>query len=129
MQCSLYNERAAFGGRMKKIKSSTFKEYIDKNTNTKRGITLKKIKNSKKQKKSFWRVTSRVLCPNFKFLAQTVLAVARGQINKEYIDKNTKRGITLEKIKNSKKKKSFFEESLAEFYVKILSSWLKRCWL
>ena len=50
----------------------------------------------------------RVLCPNFKFLAQTVWAVARGQINKEYIDKNTKRGITLEKIKNSKKQKKSF---------------------
>ena len=51
------------------------KEYIDKNT--KRGITLEKIKNSKNKKKLFWRVTSRVLCPNFKFLAQTVLAVAQ----------------------------------------------------
>ena len=93
-------------GNEEKIKSSAFKEYIDKNT--KRGITLEKIKNSKKKKNQFWRVTSRVLCPNFKFLAQTVLAVARGQINKEYIDKNTKRGITLEKIKNSKKQKKRF---------------------
>ena len=42
-------------GNEEKIKSSAFKEYIDKNTNTKRGITLKKIKNSKKTKtkKSF----------------------------------------------------------------------------
>ena len=72
---------------------------------------MEKIKNSKKQKKCFWRVTSRVLCPNFKFLAQTVWAVARGQINKEYIDKNTKRGITLKKIQKFKKTKKEFLKS------------------
>ena len=69
---------------------------------------MKKIKNSKKQKKRFRRGTSRVLCPNFKFMAQTVLAVTRGQINKEYIDKNTKRGITLEKNQKFKKQKKRF---------------------
>ena len=36
------------------------------------GITLEKIKISKKEKFHFLRVTSRVLCQNFKSLAQTV---------------------------------------------------------
>ena len=40
--------------------------------NRKRGITLEKIKISKKEKFHFLRVISRVLCPNFKSLAQTV---------------------------------------------------------
>ena len=44
--------------------------------NRKRGITLEKIKISKKKKIVFLRVISRVLCPNFKFLAQTASAVA-----------------------------------------------------
>ena len=44
--------------------------------NRKRGITLEKIKISKKEKFHFLRVTSRVLCPNFKSLAQTVSPVA-----------------------------------------------------
>ena len=39
-------------------------------------ISGKKIQNSKKQYFDFWRVIRRVLCPNFKFLAQTMLAVA-----------------------------------------------------
>ena len=43
--------------------------------NRKRGITLEKIKISKKNN-IFLRVISRVLCPNFKFLAQTASAVA-----------------------------------------------------
>ena len=47
--------------------------------NRKRGITLEKIKISKKEKFHFLRVTSRVLCPNFKSLAQTVQAVAMAQ--------------------------------------------------
>ena len=46
--------------------------------NRKRGITLEKIKISKKKKIDFLRVTSRVLCPNFKSLAQTMLAGAFG---------------------------------------------------
>ena len=44
--------------------------------NRKRGITLEKIKISKKKIYIFLRVISRVLCPNFKFLAQTASAVA-----------------------------------------------------
>ena len=45
--------------------------------NRKRGITLeKKTKFQKKKKNIFLRVISRVLCPNFKFLAQTASAVA-----------------------------------------------------
>ena len=55
-------------------------EYIKKKR--KEAITLgknqkiKKIKISKNKKFHFLRVTSRVLCPNFKSLAQTVSPVA-----------------------------------------------------
>ena len=50
------------------------KEYIKKNR--KGTITPEKKQKIKKRKIYFLRVTSRVLCPNFKSLAQTVSPVA-----------------------------------------------------
>ena len=51
--------------------------------NRKRGITLEKIKISKKNNNIFLRVISRVLCPNFKFLAQTVSAVSMAPTDRQ----------------------------------------------
>ena len=95
MQCCFYNERCVLGG-IEENQIQHFQRIYRQKHKHKKGHNFgKNQKFKKKQKKGFWRVTSRVLCPNFKFLAQTVWAVAQKLQFLQYKIKKTEEYLTL----------------------------------